>query len=90
MQTLPKNVNADMVGAGDVRVIDSKTDPKDKTSGTFLMTTTKLTRPSKYDMYVTGRLTMDGATEDIVSRPITVEIEEVKASDGAAPTGSQR
>ncbi len=89
MQPLPRTVGAEMVGAGDVRLIDAKPDPKDKTAGTFLITTTKLTRPSKYDVYATGRLMVDGAQEDIVSRPITVEIEEVKSSD-AAPTGSER
>ncbi|MBI4902830.1 MAG: PPC domain-containing protein [Acidobacteria bacterium] len=90
MQPLPRAVSAEMVGAGDVRVIDAKADPKDKTSGTFLMTTTKLTRPSRYDLYVTGRLMIDGAQEDIISRPITVEIEEVKSSDAAPSTGSER
>ena len=81
--SLPKNVNADMVGAADIRVIDMQTDPKDRTSGTFLITTTKLTRPSKYDMYIRGRLTVDGQQEEIVSRPITVEVQEVKTSNAA-------
>ena len=76
---LPKTINADMVGAADIRVIDIQTDPKDRTAGTFLITTTKLTRPSKYDMYIRGRLTIDGQQEEIVSRPISVEVEEVKA-----------
>ena len=82
-QTLPKNVNADMVGAADIRVIDMQTDPKDRTSGTFLITTTKLTRPSQYDMYIRGRLTVDGQQEEIVSRPISVEVQEVKTSNAA-------
>jgi hypothetical protein len=76
---LPKSVTADMVGAGDIRTIDAKVDPKDRTAGTFLITTTKLTRPAKYDVYVTGRLGVDEKGEEVVSRPITVEIEEVKA-----------
>jgi len=78
-----------MVGAGDVRVIDAKQDPQDPTTGTFLMTTTKLTRPSKYDLYVTGRIMRNGQTEEIVSRPIQVEIEEVKSAN-VAETGSGR
>lgn len=89
MQPLPKAVRGDIVGAADVRVIDAKVDKEDKTSGTFLMTTTKLTRPAKYDMYVTGQLMVDGQAQDIVSRPITVEVLEVE-STSVAQTGSNR
>lgn len=84
----PKSVNADMVGAGDIRVIEVKLDPKDSSTGTFVITTTKLTRPSKYDLYVTGRLRVDGQDHDIVSRPITVEVQEVKPTN--AETASSR
>jgi hypothetical protein len=85
---LPKNVSAEMVGAADIRVIDMRTDPDDRTSGTFLVSTTKLTRPARYDLYVTGKLTADGQQEEIVSRPIAVEVDEVKAN--VAETGSSR
>lgn len=85
--TLPKSVNVEMVGAADNRVIDMQASP-DRTSGTFLVTTTKLTRPSKYDFYISARITVDGQQEDIVSRPITVEVEEVKARN--VETGSSR
>jgi hypothetical protein len=86
-QALPKTVNAEMVGSADVRVIDMQADAKDSSTGTFLMTTTKLTRPSKYDMYVTGRLNLGGGEqEDIVSRPITVKVDEVGAANA---TGSR-
>ena len=88
-QPLPKSVNADMIGAADIRVIDMQTDPKDRTAGTFLITTTKLTRPSKYDMYIRGRLNVDGQQEDVVSRPISVEVQEVKGSN-AAEAGSNK
>jgi hypothetical protein len=81
-QALPKTVSADMVGSADVRVIDMQADPKDSSTGTFLMTTTKLTRPSMYDIYITGRLNLAGGEqEDIVSRPITVRVDEVGAAD---------
>jgi hypothetical protein len=85
---LPKNVSAEMVGAADIRVIDMRADSDERTSGTFLVTTTKLTRPARYDLYITGRLTADGQQEEIVSRPITVEVDEVKAN--VAETGSSR
>lgn len=81
-QALPKTVTAEMVGSADVRVIDMQADAKDASTGTFVMTTTKLTRPSKYDLFVTGRLTLEGGEqEDIVSRPMTVEVEEVGAAN---------
>jgi len=86
---LPKTVSAEMVGAADVRVIDMRADSDDRVTGTFLVTTTKLTRPSRYDFYVTGRVTADGQQEDIVSRPIVVEVDEVKAAN-VAETGSIR
>ena len=81
-----------MVGSADVRVIDMQVDAKDSSTGTFVMTTTRLTRPSRYDLYITGRLTVGtGAAaeqEDIVSRPITIKVDEVKAAN--AETGSRR
>jgi hypothetical protein len=88
-QVFPKAVNADLVGAADIRVIDAKTDPMDRTAGTFTITTTKLTRPAQYDLYITGRLMVDGQQRDIVSRPIPVEVLEV-SSDNAAKTDSNR
>ena len=88
-QTFPKTVNADLVGAADIRVIDAKTDPKDRTTGTFTITTTKLTRPATYDLYITGRLMVEGQQRDIVSRPIPVEVLEVSSAN-AAKTDSNR
>jgi hypothetical protein len=85
---LPKTVSAEMVGAADIRVIDMRADSDDRISGTFLVTTTKLTRPSRYDLYITGKLTADGQQEEIVSRPIAVEVDEVKTN--VTETGSSR
>jgi len=88
-QALPKAVSAEMVGSADIRVIDMQVDPKDSSAGTFLITTTKLTRPSNYDVYITGRLNITPTEqEEIVSRPITVKVDEVKAAN--AETGSRR
>lgn len=88
-QVFPKAVGADMVGAADIRVIEAKTDPQDRTSGTFLITTTKLTRPATYDLYISGRLMVDGQQQDIVSRPIPVQVLESE-SRSAAKTDSNR
>ena len=87
-QALPKTVNAEMVGSADVRVIDMQADAKDSSTGTFVMTTTRLTRPSNYDVFITGRLNLGGGEqEDIVSRPITVKVDEI--GKGNAQTGSR-
>jgi hypothetical protein len=86
---LPKNVSAEMVGAADIRVLDMRPDSDDRVTGTFLVTTTKLTRPAKYDFYITGRLTTGGQQEEIVSRPIAIVVDEVKATN-VAETGSSR
>ncbi|MEO5741433.1 MAG: hypothetical protein ABIS29_12640, partial [Vicinamibacterales bacterium] len=81
-QALPKLVTAEMVGSNDVRVIDMQIDAEAPSTGTFLMTTTKLTRPSNYDVFITGTLTLAGSEqEDIVSRPITVRVDEVGAGN---------
>ena len=81
-QTLPRAVSAEMVGSADIRVIDMQVDPKESTAGTFTITTTRLTRPSNYDVYITGRLNITPTEqEDIVSRPITVKVDEVKAGN---------
>jgi hypothetical protein len=61
-----------------VRVIDMQIDKADPSTGTFLITTTKLTRPSNYDVFITGALSLAGGEqENVVSRPITVSVEEV-------------
>jgi hypothetical protein len=88
-QVFPRNVGVDMVGAADIRVIDSKADPADRAAGTFVVTTTKLTKPATYDLYINGRLMVDGQQQDIVSRPVSVEVMEV-GSRSAAKTDSNR
>jgi hypothetical protein len=67
------NVNVDVVGARDIRVVEIKGTEK---GGSFVVTTTKATDPAKYDLYVTGRLKMDGGDEPIVSRTLSLEVSE--------------
>jgi hypothetical protein len=87
--SLPRAVSAEMVGSADIRVIDMQVDPKDPSAGTFMITTTKLTRPSDYDVYITGRVNLTPTEqEEIVSRPIAVKVDEIKTSNGE--TGSRR
>ena len=88
-QAFPKSVNVNITGAADIRIIDAKTDPKDPTAGTFVVTTTKLTLPAKYDLYISGRLMADGQSQDIVSRPIQVEVLEVRSTNAAKTNSNQ-
>jgi hypothetical protein len=71
--TPPKLVTVDVNGAKDLRVIDMKSEMREKT-GTFAVTTTKATDPARYDLYVSGRLRTDDGDEIIVSRPIPFEV----------------
>ncbi len=77
----PANLSVEMVNAADTRAVDFKPDAQDKSTGTFMMTTTKSTLPTKYDVYVFGRL----MGEEIPARPIQVEVKEVPTSE--VPTG---
>lgn len=77
----PANLSVEMIDAADTRAVDFKADAKDKSTGTFMITTTKSTSPTKYDVYVVGRL----MGEEIVARPIQVEVKEVPTSE--VPSG---
>ena len=77
----PANLSVEMIDAADTRAVDFKADAKDKSTGTFMITTTKSTTPTKYDVYVVGRL----MGEEIVARPIQVEVKEVPTSE--VPSG---
>jgi hypothetical protein len=71
--TPPSKVNADVIGARDLRVIDM-TPSEDETSGTFAITTTKATDPARYDLYISAKLKTEAGDELIVSRPIAFEV----------------
>jgi hypothetical protein len=74
--TPPRDVNVEVVGARDLRVIEMRRSGK---GGTFVVTTTRATDPATYDLYITGRLKTDGGDETIVSRPIPFEVSEGSA-----------
>ena len=78
---VPDTVGIEMVGGADIRAIEMAADPKDRTTGTFLLTTTRLTLPGRYDFYINGRVNVDGQPEDIYSRPIALVIEEPKENN---------
>jgi hypothetical protein len=81
-QRLPDSVDVDLPGINDIRIIEMKTSAEGRKTGTFVVTTTKVTMPAPYDLVVTGRLDLDGRTEFIYARPIKMEVTEVPA--GAA------
>ena len=73
----PRQVNVDVIGAKDLRIIDMVS-KNGGMSGTFAVTTTKATDPAKYDLYLSGRLRTDEGEEVIVSRPIPFEVTNAK------------
>ncbi len=80
----PANLSVDLLNAADTRTIDFKPSEKDKSTGTFKVTTTKNTLPTQYDLYVVGRLMVNGQLEEIPARPIRIEVKEVPASEVVA------
>jgi hypothetical protein len=81
----PNSLNVDIIGINDIRIIDVMQDPKNPLAGSFVITTTKVTMPSLYDLVASGRVTFDGVTEDIYAKPIRMEVTEFKSNEN---TGS--
>lgn len=73
----PANLSVELLNAADTRTIEFRPDVNDKSTGTFMVTTTKNTLPTKYDLYVFGRL----MGEEIPARPMQIEVKEVPASE---------
>ncbi len=67
MQAVPPTVTADVPNFADLRIIGMAVDAKDKSTGTFLVTSTRNTLPARYDIGITGRLTIDGQPTEIYS-----------------------
>lgn len=75
----PANLSVELLNAADTRTIEFRPDPKDKSTGTFLLTTTRNTLPAKYDLYVFGRL----MGQEIPARPLQIDVKEVPASEAS-------
>ncbi len=84
----PMGIAADMVSAQDTRAIEMVRDPKDPKTGTFTMTTTRLTVAGDYDLYITGRVRLNGQDVNVYSRPILVTVKEAPVH--AAPASDAR
>jgi hypothetical protein len=73
----------------DFRAIEMEVDKKDRTSGTFLVTSTRNTLPALYNIGIMGRLMTGGQTQEIYSPllPLTVaELDPEEKSNDANPT----
>lgn len=84
----PTAVSTEMVSAQDTRAIEMMRDPKDPKTGTFTVTTTRLTVAGDYDFYIFGRAKYDGQELVVYSRPILVTVKEAPAN--AAPASDAR
>jgi len=67
MQRVPETVSVDVPNFIDLRVIEMKVDKTDRTTGTFLVTSTKNTLPALYNIIISGRVMADGAPQEIYS-----------------------
>ena len=65
MQNWPDTVDVDVPNFNDLRVIEMAVDPKDRKTGSFLVTSTRNTLPALYNIVINGRLTVNGARHSI-------------------------
>ena len=87
-QAVPDSVAVDLPNFIDFRAIEMAVDKKDKTTGTFMVTSTRNTLPALYNIGVVGRLMAGGQPQDIYSPllPLTVAAldPEEKPKDAAS------
>ena len=67
MQNVPPTVTVEVPNFLDLRIIGMAVDTNDKKTGTFLVTSTRNTLPSRYDIGINGRLSIDGQQQEIYS-----------------------
>lgn len=67
MQRVPETVSADVPNFTDLRIIKMAVDEKDKTTGTFVVTSSKNTLPALYNIIISGRLMIDGSPQEVYS-----------------------
>ena len=84
VQSVRDTLGVDIVGINDIRIIDVIRDPKDPNAGSFVITTTKVTMPSLYDLVASGPVMLDGITEEIYAKPIRMEVTEFKSNEATS------
>lgn len=88
IENWPDTVNVDVPNFTDLRVIEMARDPKDRKTGTFLVTSTRNTLPALYNAVISGRLTVSGVRREIyaplVAFPVPAMDEENKNANTSA------
>ena len=92
MQAVPSTVTVDVPNFADLRIIGMAVDPKDKNTGTFLVTSTRNTLPSRYDIGINGRLTIESQQQEIHSeiQQFTLPALDPEEKNANAPPSAAR
>ncbi len=77
MQPVPTTVNVELPNLQSNRIIEMEVDPKDKLSGTFLVTTAKSSLPGAYNIGVSGRVLEGGAPIEVYSPLLRLDLPEL-------------
>ncbi len=77
MQSVPETVTVDLPNFIDFRAIEMAVDKKDRTTGTFLVTSTRNTLPALYNIGVVGRLMSGGQAQEIYSPLLRLPVAEL-------------
>lgn len=80
-QATPDTVNVDFPNLQQSRVIEVEVDKKDKTTGTFLLTTSKSSLAGLYSIGITGRLMVGNMPLDIFSPLLRLDLPELTTDD---------
>ena len=76
-QNWPDTINVDVPNFTDIRVIEMQVDPKNKKTGTFILSSTRNTLPARYNMVISGRLMVNGARQDIYAPLVAFDLPAV-------------
>jgi len=80
MMNFPDTVDVTLPNLGGTRIIEMEVDKKDRSTGTFLVTTSKNSLPGPYNIGVSGRLP---GNLDIVSPLLRLDIPELETKSDA-------
>lgn len=80
-QPVPDTVSVDLPNFIDFRAIEMAADKKDKKTGTFLVTSTRNTLPTLYNISISGQIRSGGVMQDVVSPVIAFDAPTVPESE---------
>jgi hypothetical protein len=75
---VPDTVSVNLPNLGGTRIIEMEVDPKDKRTGTFLVTTSKNSNPGPYNIGISGRLM---GSLDVFSPMLRLDIPELQPEE---------